>query len=79
MDSRSGSSMQAMGVFVSSPEEECIMESEIIRLRHESFVVKVVGSRSNRVLLRDWLQSCQQENLGRMKEVTFMGVGIATI
>ena len=36
--------MQAMGAFVLSPEEECIMESEIVRLRQESFVVKVVGS-----------------------------------
>ena len=33
MDSRSGRSMQAMGAFILSPKEECIMESEIIRLR----------------------------------------------
>ena len=47
--------MQAMGAIVLSPEEECVMESEIIRLGRESFVVKVVGSRPNRALLRDWL------------------------
>ena len=33
MDSWSGSSIQAMGAFVLSLEEECIMESDIIRLR----------------------------------------------
>mgnify|MGYP000270546200 CR=1 FL=1 len=63
MNRLSGSSMQAMEAFVLSPEEECIMESEIIRLRQESFVVKVVGSPPNRPLFRDWLQSCLQENL----------------
>ena len=36
--------MQVMGAFVLSPEEECIMENEIVGLRQESFVVKVVGS-----------------------------------
>ena len=60
MSRLSGSSMEAMGSFVLSPEEEYIMESEIIRLRQESFVVKVVGSRPNRPLLHDWLQSCLQ-------------------
>ena len=75
MNRLSGSSMQAMGAFVLSPKEECIMESEIIRLRQESFVVKVVGSRPNRPLLHDWLQSCLQENLRRMKDITFMGKG----
>ena len=65
-----------MGTFVLSLEEECIMESEIVRLRQESFVVKVVDSRPNRPLLRGWLlQSCLQENLGRMKDITFMGKG----
>ena len=67
--------MQVMGAFVLSPEEECIMENEIVRLRQQSFVVKVVGSRPNRPLLRDWLQSCLQENLGRMKDISFMGKG----
>ena len=33
MDNQSGSPMQAMGAFVLAPEEECIMESEMIRLR----------------------------------------------
>ena len=53
MDSLSGSSIQVMGAFVLSPEEECILESEIIRLRKESFVVKVASSRPNRALLHD--------------------------
>ena len=51
------------------------MESEIVRLRQESFVVKVVSSRPNRALLHDSLQSCVQEDLGRMKDVTLMGKG----
>ena len=44
MDSRNGTSMQAMGAFVLSPKEECLMESEIIHIRRKFFVVKVVGS-----------------------------------
>ena len=38
-------------------------------------MVKVVGSRPNRALLHDWLQSYLQEDLGRMKDITFMGKG----
>ena len=33
MSTLSDNSMQAMGAFVLSPEEECIMESEIVRLK----------------------------------------------
>ena len=74
-DSQNGTSMQTIRAFILSPEEECLTDNEIIRLRRESFVVKVVGSRPNRPLLRDWLQSCLQENLGRTKDITFMGKG----
>ena len=57
VDNRNGPSMHAMGAFVLSPDEECLMESELIRLKWDSIVVKVVGSQPNRALLRDWLQS----------------------
>ena len=67
--------MHAMGAFVLSPEEECIMESELIRLKRDSIVVKVVGSRPNTTLLRDWLQTCLQEDLGKLKDIAFMGKG----
>ena len=75
VDNQNGPSMHAMGAFVLSPEEECLMESELTRLKRESFVVKVVGSRPNRAILRDWLQSCLQEDLGRLKDIAFMGKG----
>ena len=74
-DSQNGTSMQTIRAFILSPEEECLTDNEIIRLRRESFVVKVVGSRPNRALLRDWMQSCLREDLGRMKDITFMGKG----
>ena len=75
MDNQNGPSMHAMGAFVLSSEEECLMESELIHLKLESFVVKVVGSRPNRAILCDWLQSCLQEDLGRLKDIAFMGKG----
>ena len=35
----------------------------------------MVGSRPNRALLRDWLQSCLQQDLGKLKDIAFMGKG----
>ena len=40
VDNQNGPSMHAMGAFVLSPEEECIMESELIHLKQDSIVVK---------------------------------------
>ena len=76
VDNRNGPSMHARGTFVLSLEEECFMESELTCLKRESIVVKVVGSRPNRAMLCDWLQSCLQEDLGRLKDISFMGKGI---
>ena len=75
MDNRNGPSMHALGAFVLSPDEECLMESELIRLKRESVVVKVVGSRPNRAMLCDWLQSCLHRDLGKLKDIAFMGKG----
>ena len=44
VDNQNGPSMHAMGAFVLSQEEECLMESELTHLKRESFVGKVVGS-----------------------------------